>query len=105
MTQACGTRRTLNGERRARLVVDAARQAIGDLFTIPLVRHEMTKAECLGGLDLAAECSKRFRDMTYIWLAQSLSCLWITSDEKVLRGGSKNFPSKHVVLFSDIDTD
>ena len=95
LAQACGTR--TYDSRLARLTVENAEIAVDDMFRFQLTSHGSDSDRTRRALRLAVECSKRFKDMTYVQLAIELDCEWCTADAKVLRGGARSFPVERVL--------
>ena len=100
LAQACGSR---NPEtRQPRFTKSQALDALADFFGVSLSVHQVDVHGASRALELAVDCSKRFKDMSYVNLAVSLDCEWCTADEKVLRGDAPIFPSDRVVLLSSL---
>lgn len=94
LAKACGGRRLTKAD---------GSQKVRDLFalaqSIELIELEETSA--VSSLEMSADFSKTFKDMTYLWLAEELDCQWCTADEKVLKGGSPAaFPIRRILILS-----
>jgi predicted nucleic acid-binding protein len=71
------------------------------LFELSLIFAEATVDEAASAIELGARFGKNFYDMTYLHLAEVLSCKVITADEKLLRGVPEDFPLHRFVLLTN----
>jgi predicted nucleic acid-binding protein len=68
-----------------RLTKDVATDCATAFFEIPITAHPETEDQKLVAMELAADHSKTFYDMTYVRLANELACRWCTADRKFLK--------------------
>jgi hypothetical protein len=63
---------------------------------------DLTEPSAVNSLEMAVDCSKTFKDMTYIDLSISRQCQWCTADDKVLIGVPATYPKDRVLLLSTL---
>jgi predicted nucleic acid-binding protein len=68
-----------------RLTKDEATECASEFFKVPVTIHDETEDQLCTAIQMAADHSKTFYDMTYVRLAVELSCRWCTADEKFLK--------------------
>ncbi|HEX6088066.1 MAG TPA: type II toxin-antitoxin system VapC family toxin [Thermoanaerobaculia bacterium] len=70
---------------RSRTATDAAAEALGDLFSIPLIVVAPAPDTADAALRLAAQHGLSYYDASYVALAESLDCTLITADQRLVR--------------------
>jgi predicted nucleic acid-binding protein len=70
---------------RSRPPIAEAAEALGDLFSIPLVVAAPTPDAGDGALRLASQYGLSYYDASYLALAEMLNCLLLTADERLAR--------------------
>ena len=101
LAKACGTI-TLSGDRR--LSKSDGLEAVRHLFALDINRTDLTEPAAVKSLEMSVDCSKTFKDMSYIDLSISLQCQWCTADDKVLKGIPATYPKNNVLLLSTLRT-
>ncbi|HEX4961520.1 MAG TPA: type II toxin-antitoxin system VapC family toxin [Thermoanaerobaculia bacterium] len=88
-------------EKRAkRLDKETALECVEAFFELSLPFADTTALEAASAIEMGVRYWKNFYDMTYLHLAEELSCKIITADEKLLRSVPKGFPLQRFVLLT-----
>ena len=70
---------------RSRPPVDEAAEALGDLFSIPLLLVSPAPDAADAALRLASRHGLSYYDATYVALAEALDCALVTADQRLAR--------------------
>jgi len=70
---------------RSRPPIDEAAEALGDLFSIPLVVTAPTPDAADSALRLASQYGLSYYDASYVALAEALDCILLTADQRLAR--------------------
>jgi len=84
-----------------RLENERARHCAETLFNLPITFAQTTAREAAESIDLGIRHRKNFYDMTYLRLAEELTCRVVTADEKLLRSAPPSFPLDRFVRLVD----
>jgi predicted nucleic acid-binding protein len=103
LAKACGSRDPTT--KALRLTKERAVECVRKLFGLPISITEATENEGTEAVGMAVDFSRKFYDMTYLRLADSLDCEWCTADRKFLAGGYPSlFPAHRVVILSSLQS-
>jgi predicted nucleic acid-binding protein len=97
IAKACASRRS----GVPRIATADAIEAVRSLFELEIQFKELVEDVAVSALKRSVECSKTFKDMTYLHLAEEIDSKFCTADDRVRKGVPPSFPKDRVLLLSE----
>jgi predicted nucleic acid-binding protein len=79
-------------------------EAVKTLFQLGIQFKELVEEAAVSALERCVDCSKTFKDMSYLHLAEEIDCKFCTADGRVKEGVPPSFPKDRVLILSECRT-